>query len=363
MTAYRRLFPMPDCWFWILLVCGLSFSAPDPIVLHDEKLSFTPKEYFIASVVDQRTDRRSVAQLITTPGRAAEPVDLPGGAASAIKQFTQINLRQNPKLRPVTIRLTDLKLTETAVGTNRVDGKLSLVMVFNVVREGDSFELVTFRTSARYQRPSGDLTVVEPTLRQALVSGLEFFNDWINRNADRDERLATRLRINITDYIRNPDSDTVFYDPARPLVWSDFLAPVPRSRYAAQVFTSFAYEGHSEIKNGVIIVNLRFKIFTLKHSSWVSEAARNAYALNHEQRHFEITKLVTERFKKRIIPDSLSLNDYNSEIQYQYIEAFREMNHLQDQYDGEANHGIIQSAQERWNGRLDAELRSFGLKK
>ena len=344
--------------------CGglFSFSAPTPLTLRDEKFPFTPNHYFIANVVDQRTDRRSVAQLITTPGQPAEPVDLSGGAAAAVNRFAQAGFRQNPKLRPITIRIRELALTETAVGTRRVDGRLSMVLIFNVMREDDSFELVTFRTSARYQRPSGQLDAVEPTLRQALVNGLVFFNDWVNRNVSQHEKLATRLQVNITNYVRNPDRDTVFYDPARPLVWSDFLAPVPRSRYAAQVFTSFAYEGHSEVKNGVIQVNLTFKIYTLKNSSWVSEPARNAYALNHEQRHFEITKLVTERFKKRIIADSLSLNDYNSEIQYQYIEAFREMNRLQDQYDGEANHGIIQPAQERWNQRLDAELRSFGLK-
>ncbi len=355
---------MSRYWFWGIILYGLvAFSPPAPIGLRDEKLPFTPTQYFIAGVVDQRSDHRAVAQLITTPGRSAEAVDLQGGAAAAVNRFAQAGFKQNPKLRPITIRLKELALTENAVGTNRVDGKLSLVMVFAVTREDDTFELVTFKTSARYQRPASQLDVVEPTLRQALVNGLVFFNDWINRNVNQHEKLATRLQVNIRDYTRNVDTDTVFYDPARPLVWSDFLAPVPRSRYAAQVFTSFAYEGHTDVSNGVINVNLVFKVFTLKHSSWVSEPARNTYALNHEQRHFEITKLVTERFKKRIIPDSLSLNDYNSEIQYQYIEAFREMNHLQDQYDGEANHGINQADQERWNRRLDAELRSFGLKK
>lgn len=354
---------MSKHWFSLLLVSGLiSFSAPSPIALRDEKLSFTPSQYFIVKVIDQRTERRSVAQLILAPGRSAEAVDLPGGAATAINRFAQSGMKQNPKLRPVTIRIKELTITETAVGTNRVDGKLALVMVFDVTREDDTFELVTFRTSARYQRPAGRSDVVEPTLRQALVNGLTFFNDWINRNVNQHEKLATRLQVNIESYVKNPDRDTVFYDPARPLVWSDFPASIPKSRYSAQVFTSFAYEGHSDVRNGVINVNLRFKVFTLKNSSWVTEPARNAYGLNHEQRHFDITKLVTERFKKRIIPDSLSLNDYNSEIQYQYIEAFREMNRLQDQYDGEANHGIVQTAQERWNQRLDGELRSFGLK-
>jgi len=41
---------------------------------------------------------------------------------------------------------------------------------------------------------------------------------------------------------------------------------------------------------------------------------------------------------------------------YQYIETYREMNQLQDQYDAETNHGINTSAQEKWNRWIDGEL-------
>lgn len=346
------------------LVSGVTYStAPSPLVLQTQRLSFTPKEYFIASVTDQRTDRRAVAHLITAPTHAAEAVNLSGGAATAINQFIQQGVRQNSSLRPVTIRLLECRITETAPAANRIEGQLALTLAFDVTRDGETFELVTYRGSAHYQRPMGQLEVVEPTLRQALVNGLTFFNNWINRNASQHEKLATRLQVNITDYLQNTDNDTVFYSPTRPLIWADFLATKSRpSRYSAQVFTSFAYEGRSDVKNGVIMVNLLFKVYTLKSSSWVTEPAHNAYGLNHEQRHFDITKLVVEQFKRKIRSDSLSLNDYNSEIQYQYIESFREMNHRQEAYDGETNHGINQVDQEQWNQRLDAELRGFKLK-
>ena len=113
----------------------------------------------------------------------------------------------------------------------------------------------------------------------------------------------------------------------------------------------------------MITLNLSVKSYVLKKSSWARADAKNAYALNHEQRHFDITKLVAERFKRAIQPDSLTVEDYNSLIQYQFIESFREMNRMQKQYDGETNHSLNQAAQEQWNQKIDAELRSFGVKK
>lgn len=88
----------------------------------------------------------------------------------------------------------------------------------------------------------------------------------------------------------------------------------------------------------------------------------NDYALNHEQRHFDLARLGMEQFRQALNPDSLSLNDYNSNIQYRYIEMYRELGKRQQQYDDETRHGIDQAAQARWNARIDAELRKFGYK-
>src|SRR5690606_5909181 len=161
---------------------------------------------------------------------------------------------------------------------------------------------------------------------------------------------ARGIKVKFTDYKAPSDQDTVFYDPARPLNWKDFQANINRSsRFAATVFPSFGYEERSQVIDGIIHLNLTMKVYVIKSSSWVKENAQNTYTLNHEQRHFDIVKLVAERFKQKIKPGELSLADYNSNVQYHFIESFREMNKLQEQYDGETNHGLDKVAQERWN--------------
>ncbi|GAB3505948.1 hypothetical protein GCM10027341_38340 [Spirosoma knui] len=358
-----------DKVIWFVFLSVLSGVSPknDPIQLQPEKLAFTPKEFFIAAVTDQRQERGAVARLAVALNQPVQPVDLEGGAAEGVRAFINRSLTQTKKLRPIAMRIIQLRLTETAAG-NRVTGRFSFEAAFDLLGKEDGREtstrLTTYRGSANYVRPLQQTTVIEPTIRQALVASLRSLNDYMNREASQNEKLATRLVVNFSEDSRITDDDTVHYNPARKLVWADFRAePRKGSHYAAEVFTSFAYEGKSAVKNGVINVNLTVKSYMLKNSSWGRPDAKNAYALNHEQRHFDIAKITAERFKRKIQPDSLTLEDYNSIIQYQFIESFREMNQMQQRYDLETNHSTNQAAQERWNQQIDAELRSFGVLK
>ncbi|GAA4453511.1 hypothetical protein GCM10023189_18680 [Nibrella saemangeumensis] len=351
-----------SAFFTVYFFVGLK-PAAEPIVLKAEPLPFTPKEFYIADVIDERPERGGIGHLITTPGRPAERVDLQGGTVPALRQFVRQSLRQNQSLRAIAIRLKQCKITETAATGNRVEGRIVVGMAFDILRDGESVRLVEYQGGARYNRPASQLTSIEPTLRQSLTDALKFLNTWMNQQANQNEKLAKDLKVTFTDYVNTAETDSVFYAVNRPLTWNDFRAkPSGISRYAAAVFPSFGYEGGSETVNGVLNVKLILKVYVLKSSSWVKEVARNDYALNHEQRHFDIVKIVAERFKQRVPADSLTIDDYNSIIQYQYLEAFREMNRLQEQYDGETNHGINQSVQERWNQRIDADLRKYSIK-
>jgi hypothetical protein len=365
-----------------LFVCALLISLRagaqptpklEPFVLKAAALGITPQEFYIADVLDEREDRRAVAYLLQpaplNPANAplvtiAQPVDLQGGGLAAIRQFVRQSLPRATNLRPLVMRVKECRVTETAgPAKGRIDGTVKVHIAFDYLRDNKYTRLVEYRGGARYSRPAGQLTVVEPTLRQALAGGLRYINTWMNQQADNNEILAKGLQVHFTDYTPKMADDTVFYSVNRLLTWNDFTAKPRAGRYAALVFPSFAYEGGSEVRNGIIHLNLKLKVYVLQSSSWVKDVARDAYSLNHEQRHFDIVKLVAERFKQKIHPDSLTLEDYNSMVQYKFIESFREMNRMQEQYDGETQHGINQAAQAAWNQRIEADLRKYGVKK
>lgn len=357
----------------LLVVCFSAVGHPtlktEPIALRAKPLPFTPKEFYIADVIDEREDRTAVGYLLSATNSSSQPaetypVDLQGGALTAIRQFIRQGLNQNTALRPVVIRLKECRITELPGAKGRVDGRVVLTMAFDLQRDGETIHLVEYRRGgAHYNRPASSVTAVEQALRQSLVSALRYLNTWMNQEADGNVLLAKGVKVFFTDYTQNVENDTVFYATDRPLTWGDFREKPRLSRYAASVFPSFAYESHSEIVEGILHINLTLKVFVLPNYSWVRDDAKDPYSLNHEQRHFDIVKLVVERFKQKVQPDSLTVEDYNSIIQWQYIESFREMNRLQEQYDDETRHGIDKIAQERWNRRIEDELRSFTAKK
>jgi hypothetical protein len=354
----------------LLLVSLLSAVRPDtgiaPIVLKTEVLNFSPKEFYVARVVDERADKEAVAHIIPAPAPGKPPVatpvpvDLQGGGLTAVQQFIAKGIPVNKKLRPVIITLKEFEVKEKPAENGRVQGQAVTAMKFELQGDGEIIPLTAYKGGIRYNRPASQVEAVEPALRQSLTGALAYFNKWMEENASTNPRLAKSINVVFTDYTAASAPDTVFYSPSRPLIWNDFTgSPSKPSKYAAAVFPGFAYEGRSEVVNGELHLYLDMKVYVLQSSSWVKPDSRNDYSLNHEQKHFDLVKLVAERFKQKITPAILSVEDYNSIIQYHYIESFREMNQLQEQYDSETQHGLNKVAQEQWNKKIEEELGSL----
>ncbi|PSL49274.1 hypothetical protein CLV51_101604 [Chitinophaga niastensis] len=160
----------------------------------------------------------------------------------------------------------------------------------------------------------------------------------------------------------SPLSDTIFYSAQRRLQWDDFLAkPSPSGPSAAVAYTSFSYDGNSSLAHDTLKITLRLQVFFIKSASWVRPDAKNNYALAHEQLHFDITRLVVERFKQKLRQTALNRDDYDSIIQYQYLQSFREMNRLQYKFDQETNHGLNPAAQTRWRDKVNVGLKNNGV--
>ncbi len=88
-------------------------------------------------------------------------------------------------------------------------------------------------------------------------------------------------------------------------------------------------------------VTIAMKVFMVKSMSWGRPDARNAYTLSHEQTHFDITRLIAERFVEKLKKMDLTIEDFDSQIQYEFLESFRDMNTEQEKYDGDSGMGSI----------------------
>lgn len=350
--------------FTLLIFPGLQSSAQqiDSIVLADERVPVSPREFYIAKVIDSRADRGPVALLApTTTPKGVQPktypVDLKGGALPALRQFINNNMARNTTLRPLIISLKKLSITETTPAGNTVEGRIDLILSFGLDKGGDDIQyLAEYNGKAVYNRNVVETRDIEPTLRHVLVNGLVYINTWMNRQAATNIKLARGVKIIFTDYTEKPEGDSIYYRAKRPLTWADFQSKVPSSKYEAEVFPTLGYDENAEVVNGIIILRLAVKTCLPKSACWAKESSRNNYTLNHEQRHFDIAKIAAGRFKQKIDAGKLTPANYDGIINEAYLDAYREMSNLQKQYDDETHHGTDTSEQQKWNSRIDKEL-------
>ena len=344
-------------------------QKPEPIALQPQVLPIVPKEFYIAKVADERAEKTAVAWLFPLSNSKQKPalqaVDLKGGAQLAVQDFIFQSLPRDKKLRPIVVRVKECKATETIAAPGKIEGKVAVALAFDLMDgTGDNIHLTDYRLDTKYARPDNQpVNIVEPALRQSFSSALTYFNTWMNSQANDNPKLAREVKVSIKDYHEKPESDTIYYSVNRPLNWNDFQEKAPNSKYAATVFPSLGFDEKSEIKNGVIKIQLSMKIYVPKSACWVKDNDRTDYTLNHEQRHFDIVAIVGKRFEQKIKAMRLPVTNCDGPINFEFYESFKEMNHLQDQYDAETHHGINTAEQERWNKRIDDDLIALGVKK
>ena len=351
-----------------ILLCGASGikqKIGGTIILRDEKINFTPKEFYIADVGDERKERSSVANLLTVnPDHsiATQKVDLKGGAVASIKQFINRNLHRDTSLRPVMITLKEFKITETKMPNGQVSGRLGIVFAFSLQASYRTIHLVDYTGGIRYTRQENGQVDIEAILRQGIAGTLDFFNTWINSNAKTQALLAKAVKLRFTDYTETPEGDTIYYSAKRPLTWADFKDRPRDNRFEAEIIPVMGYTEQNQVANGIIYVDMAIKVSVAKSDCWV-KGERDDYILNHEQRHFDIEKLAGEHYKKKLLAMKLPTDNFYGPVNMEYLEALRDADRMQKQYDAETRHGQDRAAQARWNEEIDKELRAFGIKK
>ncbi len=366
MLFHRLLFS------FLLIINRLTLTGQPPVRSLPLPLrpAYAPERFVVAQVYDERPEPGALGSQFgeTTPSRGVA-ADVPPRSASliisaeALGRFLRAGNRHDRDTTrwAIVVRVKKLRFSEKLINPRQADGQLTATLAFELLRNGTRTPLTEFEGGGRYNRPLAPTDLHANLLQQTLENALRYLDQWLARNAPGQESLARRVRVTFRpDPIAVEVGDTVFYNARRPLGWGDFrAAPRNGKNYGAAVFSSFGYEATSRTVGGVVEVVMAVKVYELKNSSWVWESAKNDYALRHEQLHFDITRLVAERFKQRLRAEDLAPDDYDARIQYLFLDAYREMNRTQEQYDAETAHSVNRVAQARWDAKITEELSQF----
>ena len=331
----------------ILLPIVLLFSLPllGQVTLKDEPIPLTPSGFYISGVVDERSQKSAIL------GK-----DLQGGGAISLYRYLSRNLPQNKAKRPVILKIKELSLTETNVGS-RMDGQVQLRLSYGLEKDYGFEHLVDYRGGLKYQRNQADQTSIERYIRPLITAALNYFNDWVKDNEPVNRKLATAVRFNFTDYTEQPEGDTIYYARNRPLSFKDFQSRNrPKAIYGAFVIPGIGYTQEAKIDKGVIHVAIAVKAFLPKSAAWINEGSKDDYTLNHEQRHFDIAKIIADQFKQKVLAAKLTPDTFEGFITIQYLDTLRDLHTMQTAYDQETAHGMNRLIQERWNAKIDQML-------
>ncbi|NEU07208.1 hypothetical protein GZH53_02685 [Flavihumibacter sp. R14] len=332
------------------------------VQLKAQKFPFEPTEFYINKVLDSRDDRTSIG-LFVVPGPSGQLPKQPGNfnetADYAIEKFLKESLRRQTNLRPVNIRLQKLKVLEKVLTGALVSGSVEISLSFE--SDGEvPVRLLEYSGGTEYTRPANQISVIDQALGATIIHSINYFNNWINKEAGSNENFAKEVVLVFEDYEPRDPSDTVFYSVQRRLTWMDFKSPPNNnSPFVAEIFPFLSFDQSSDIVNGVINIRIIPKVYFIKSFSWVKGSSRNPYTLNHEQRHFDIVKIAEQRFKKKLIAEKLTVENYQGILSVEYLQILREMNAMQKEYDLDTKHGTDTAMQDKWNKRIDTELKSY----
>lgn len=323
--------------------------------LKGSSLELLKSDFDIVEVLDTRNQKLGLGRIYTANNQTAES-KIAGGMTQGIKRYFNNSINKSTNPRPIQVRIQELNLSEKRENTTVVSGELKLKLAFYIKGTFDPVHLVEYQTGMNYRRSVNRTDLVEQVLDQALRKSLQFFNDWLIEHSSTHHRLAKQVRIELRESSRKSDRDTVFYDPSRPVRWADFRdKPNSGSRFNAVIFTSLALEGSPFVSDGTIIMPLEVKVYMLPSSSWVK--SQSDYSLNHEQRHFDVTRIVGNRLKSTLLGLDVNPDNYDALVNDAFFDAFREMNRLQEIYDSQTQHGLDKAAQAHWNEMIDEALK------
>jgi hypothetical protein len=332
-----------------------------PIVLQNEPAPLMAGTYTIAGVQDERSHPSAIAALISSGAvPVTEKADVQGGALHALRSFIHLNVSNGSPLRQVVVSIRQLKITETLTPDKRVSGKIALELSFGLKRAEDTLALITYKGGMQYTRPVNNQQVVEPSLRRSLVSALTWFNIWMGKQVDHNPLLATAVKLRFKDYNKDT-ADTIYYNINRPLNWDDFKDKARSGRFAAEVFPGFGFDEDIKVDNSIIYIDVALKVYIPKSACWVKPDYRTDEVLSHEQRHFDVVKIISERYKQQLLHTKLPVENYDGALHAAYFKYMHEMNVMQDAYDGETRHGLDAFAQAQWNRKIQEELKGYGI--
>jgi len=171
--------------------------------------------------------------------------------------------------------------------------------------------------------------------------------------------IAQKISVHVfmDDRKANETSDTIFYDFGRKLKWPDFLGkPQPGAPWGAMTASGFSYGSSVREDDGNIDIEVGIYTFFIKSESWKKADISSSYHLEHEQHHFDITRLSAEKLMDDIRSAHFTTKNVSQVLNAIFDKVNDYNTAMQHQYDLETNNSMNVAKQTEWNQKINAEI-------
>ena len=153
------------------------------------------------------------------------------------------------------------------------------------------------------------------------------------------------------------DDRSIAWDHNKQLEWSDFNGTPTYGTTVAAVTASGITFGYSSKISETQLVD--YSAYVDAHfypdKSWYIEGRANAFILDHERLHFDITELHVRILKKRIAQTTFTLN-IETEMNSLHAAVNNDLAQMQQIYDLESDHSQNIEKQKEWQRFINLEL-------
>jgi hypothetical protein len=169
-----------------------------------------------------------------------------------------------------------------------------------------------------------------------------------------------RVTVSLQNHIANPQSDTIYYNSDKSLTWNDFQGHVPANApWGAMTASGFSFTSSMNDDGENIDVDINVFVFFIKHDSWKKPEINSAYHLEHEQHHFDITRLYAQKFVDELKKAHFTRSNYKELLNSLFDKVYDESMDLQHQYDLETRNSMNVEKQKEWNIKITADLKKL----
>lgn len=173
------------------------------------------------------------------------------------------------------------------------------------------------------------------------------------------QTFAQKITVHVfTENDKNvPGSDTIYYDYSRPLTWKDFQGKVPAAvPWGAMTASGFSFNSSLSEEGNKIDISVGVYTFFTRHDSWKKPEAHTPYHLEHEQHHFDITRLGAAKLEDEIKKAHFTVNNYKSLLNSIFDKVYKEEIAWQKQYDLETQNSRDTVKQQEWNMKISDQI-------